>query len=344
MKFHITNLNEYIVPVGFVVSGIILGFIVEKILLFNVRRMAIKARWEGGRVIINSLRGITFLWFVIAGVYAAILDIETIGPKLFSYMKLGLAVVLILTVTVVLSKLSTGFVKLYTGKVLPTSIFVNVTKVFVFILGMLVLLQTIGISVAPIITALGVGGLAVALALQDTLSNLFAGLHIIASKKIKPGDYIKVDIGAEGFLEDITWRNTSIRTPQNNTVILPNNKMASAVITNYNIPSKELDVSLQVGVSYDSDLAKVERVTKEVAKEVLTQCCPGAPINEPALRFDSFAPSSINFTIIIRAREIADGGIIKHEFIKKLIVKYNQEGIKIPYPSTSVYFENSLKQ
>jgi small-conductance mechanosensitive channel len=253
-------------------------------------------------------------------------------------------VVLILSVTIVLSKLSTGFVKLYTGRVLPsTSIFVNLTKVFVFVLGMLVLLQTIGISVAPIITALGVGGLAVALALQDTLSNLFAGLHIIASKKIKPGDYIKVDIGAEGFLEDITWRNTSIRTPQNNTVILPNNKMASAVITNYNIPSKELDVTLQLSVSYDSDLAKVEKTTKEVAKEVLSQCCPGQVVQEPSVRFDSFAPSSISFTIIMRAREIADGGIIKHEFIKKLMNRYKQEGIKIPFPTTSVYLENNPK-
>jgi small-conductance mechanosensitive channel len=339
MKLSIEGINSFIVPIGFIISGIIVGFIVEKVFLHNVKRMAIRARWEGGRVIINSLRGISFVLFLIAGIYSALLTSDSIGPKMFAHLKLGVNLIVIFSATVVISRLATGFVKLYTGRILPSSsIFVNLTKVFVFIIGILVILQTMGISVAPIITALGVGGLAVALALQDTLSNLFAGLHIIASKKVKTGDYIRLDIGGEGFLEDITWRNTAIRTFQNNTIIVPNAKMASAVITNFNIPSKDLDVSITVGVSYDSDLTRVENITKEVAKEVLQSL--GKPVSEPVIRFTTFQNSSIEFLVIVRVSEFSDQGLVKHELIKRIHERYKKEKIEIPYPIQTVYLQN----
>jgi small-conductance mechanosensitive channel len=336
-------IDKYIVPAGFLISGIIIGFIVEKILLHNVRKMAIKSRWEGGRVIINSLRGITFLWFIIGGIYFAMLNIDNMGPTFFSHTKMALAVVMIFSVTIVISKLATGFVKLYTGSVLPsTSIFTNLTKVFVFILGMLVLLQTIGISVAPIITALGVGGLAVALALQDTLSNLFAGLHIIASKKVRTGDYIKLE-GGEGFLEDITWRNTSIRTLSNNTIIVPNSKMASAIITNFNIPTKDLDIVINVSASYESDLEKVEKISIEVGKEVVKFLSKDLNNNgDPVVRFTQFADSNISYVVVIRGKEFTDQGLIKHLYIKKLHERFKQEGIDIPYPTRTLLMQNGV--
>jgi small-conductance mechanosensitive channel len=85
-----------------------------------------------------------------------------------------------------------------------------------------------------------VGGLAVALALQDTLSNLFAGLHIIASKKLLPGDYFLLDSGEEGYVQDVNWRNTFIRTLRNNMIVVPNARLASAILTNYYQPSSEM--------------------------------------------------------------------------------------------------------
>lgn len=342
MKFTPADIDKLIVPAGMLVSGVILGFIIERILLLNVKRMAIRARWEGGRVIINALRGMPFLWCAIAGVYGAVLNSELTGERLFSYIKMGMAVIVIFSVTVVISKLSTGFVKLYTGRILPsTTIFANLTKIFVYVMGMLVLLQTIGISVAPIITALGVGGLAVALALQDTLTNLFAGLHVIASKKMKPGDYIKLETGGEGVLEDITWRNTSIRTLTNNTIIVPNSKMASSIVTNFSIPSKELDFQVQAGVSYESDLEQVQKVSEEVAMEVLKSFFPEDPVNPPAIRYTEFGNSSINFLVIFRVKEFTDQGKVKHEFIKRLYQRFKEEGIEIPFPTQTVYLHKA---
>lgn len=342
MKLSDFDLEHYLIPAGFIIAGIIIGFIVEKIFLIKIRMLAVKARWEGGGVILHALKGVTFLWFIIAGIYLAMLNLEEIGPKLFAHIRLVLVVILILSITVLMSKLATGFVRMYTGRVLPsTTIIVNLTKVFVFVLGILVMLQTVGVSVAPILTALGVGGLAVALALQDTLTNLFAGLHIIASKKVKTGDFVKLETGQEGILEDITWRNTSIKTPQNNTVIIPNSKLASSIITNYNIPSREVVASVVIGVSYDSDLEKVERITKATMEELMAEITPGRfPRPEPQVRYTAFADSSINFEVTVKVKDLRDQGFVKHEFIKRIYKKFQEEGIEIPYPSRTVYMHN----
>ncbi len=136
-------------------------------------------------------------------------------------------------------------------------------------IGFLVVLQTLGVSIAPLLTALGVGGLAVALALQDTLANLFAGVHILASKTVQPGDYIRLSSGEEGYVVDINWRQTTVRQLSNNLVVIPNGQLAKTNMTNYTRPEQQLTILVQVGVSYDSDLDQVERVTTEVIAETM---------------------------------------------------------------------------
>ncbi len=121
------------------------------------------------------------------------------------------------------------------------------------------------------LTALGVGGLAVALALQDTLANLFAGIHILASKTVQPGDYIRLSSGEEGYVEDINWRQTTVRALSNNLVVIPNGQLAKTNMTNFMRPEQQLTILVQVGVAYDSDLEHVERVTTEVVAEVMTE-------------------------------------------------------------------------
>jgi len=200
----------------------------------------------------------------------------------------------------------------------------------------MVILQSFGVSITPLLTALGIGGIAIALALQDTLSNLFAGFQIIASKKIRVGDYIKLDSGDEGHVTDITWRNTTIRSLPNNTVVLPNSRLANSIVTNYNIPEKEMSFLVQVGVSYGSDLEKVERATVDVAREIMKTVPGGVPGFEPFIRYHTFGDFSIGFTVIMRAKEFVDHYPLKHEFVKKLHARYIKEGIEIPFPIRTV--------
>jgi small-conductance mechanosensitive channel len=219
---------------------------------------------------------------------------------------------------------------------MSTSIFTHLTQVLVYIIGVLVLLQSLGISITPILTALGVGGLAVALALQDTLSNLFAGIHTIASHKIRPGDYLRLENGQEGYVTDITWRYTTIRMLANNMIIIPNAKLASAVATNFSLPETDMSVPVEVGVSYESDLDKVEAVTIDVARSVMKEIEGGIPEFEPFIRYNKFDDSSINFAVVLRGKEFSNQYLIRHEFIKRLQKRYRQEGIEIPFPIRTI--------
>jgi len=334
------GLNDFIIPISIVVGSFILGFLVEKYILGYFKRAAAKTGWEGDDIILASLNKYVTLWFVLIGIFIAIHNVS-LSPGNLVIIKKLILVIFIFSATVVMVKILSGMVDIYArrakGAFPSTSIFTNITKVVVYIIGGMIILQALDISITPILTALGVGGLAVALALQDTLSNLFAGIQIIASRQVKPGDYVKLDSGEEGYVVDITWRNTTIRALPNNMIIVPNAKLSNALITNYYMPEKELAVLVNLGVSYSSDLNKVERVTIEVAREVMKEVPGGVPDFEPFVRYHTFGDFSINFTVVMRAREFTDQYLIKHEFIKRLHQRYIQEGIEIPFPVRTIY-------
>ena len=122
----------------------------------------------------------------------------------------------------------------------------------------------------------------------------------------------------------------------NNMVLIPNNKLGQSTIINYYLPDRELIVTVDLGVDYVSDLAHVERVTTDVAREVMRTVPGGVPSFEPLVRYHSFGEYGINFTVVLRAREVADQFLIKHELVKRLHVRYRQEGITIPSPVRAV--------
>jgi small-conductance mechanosensitive channel len=216
----------------------------------------------------------------------------------------------------------------------PVEILVKI--VFVAVGGMIIL-DNLGVSLTPIITTLGIGSLAVAIALQDTLGNFFAGLYIKADRFIDVGQYVKLETGGEGYVRHIGWRSTKIQMLSNNMIIVPNNKLVQSTITNFYLPEPEIAVIIELGVHRDSDVEKVERVTKEVAREILQTVSGGVPSFQPLIRYHTFAEASINFSVILRAREFTDNFLLKHEFIKKLQARYRAEGITIPPPVRIVY-------
>lgn len=139
-------------------------------------------------------------------------------------------------------------------------------------------------------------------------------------------------------MTDVGWHMTRIRMLPNNTVLVPNKKLSKSIVVNYYLPDKELAVLVNLGVHYGSDLKKVEKVTCEVAKEVMREVSGGVPDFDPFIRYHTFGDFSVNFTVIIRAKEFVDQYLIKHEFIKRLHARYAKEGIVIPYPIRAVNY------
>jgi small-conductance mechanosensitive channel len=124
-------------------------------------------------------------------------------------------------------------------------------------------------------------------------------------------------------------------------IIVPNSKLASAIITNYMLPDTDMGFMVGVGVSYGSNLAKVEQVAIDVAKEVLREVQGGIADFAPVVRFHTFNDSSIDFNVILRCRSFVDQYELKHEFVKKLHHRFAQESIEIPFPIRTVYLKNS---
>lgn len=314
--------------VGCFFAGTAFGYLLYRLASARIRRSL--QQWGGSELTIAAVRDLTIGWFAIVGLYGAValMPLSTHGRHAVGRLLLALV---ILSATVVGARITTDAIKLYAlrgGVAQQSSILVTVARLVVAIVGGLILLQMLGVSITPILTALGVGGLAVALALQDTLSNFFAGVHLLASKKIRLGDYVALDSGQEGYVEDINWRNTSVRQLPNNMIIIPNAKMASAIVTNFHRPEHELAVQVNVGVDYLSNLEEVETLTLDVARGIQRTVEGCVPTFEPLVRFNTFDDASIRFTTVLRAREFADQYVIKHEFVKRLHARFEDEGVR----------------
>lgn len=191
-------------------------------------------------------------------------------------------------------------------------------------------------KLTPILTALGIGSLAVALALQDTLANFFAGINILASKQIARDDYIRLDSGQEGTVIEVNWRTTLIKEIYNTTIVVPNSKISSSIVKSYHFKKSEVTSSITCGVSYRSDLDQVEEIAKLAAKEIIDKYDSASKDYQPIVQFTDFGESSINFILYFRVKTVYARAFIKSEVLKNLYKRFGEAKIEIPFPQRVV--------
>ena len=213
---------------------------------------------------------------------------------------------------------------------------------FVVSAAVMVSLDILGINITPLVAGLGIAGLAVALALQPTLGNLFAGTYVVSEGVINVGDYIEMSDGTAGFVTDVSWRSTRIRTMTDNLVVVPNSLFAETVITNFNKPGEPLNVIIPCGVSYDSDLPRVEEISLEVMNSVIQEHPDAVPEFEPRFRYQEFGDSNINFVMVVRAQSRIAGFVVRSELIKRIHSRFAVEGITINYPVRKLELPDGL--
>jgi len=318
-------------------------------LLLRAWGLNILARWSRksptatADIILHAVRWPSLLWLAAIGLYFAIGTSELPKDDIGYAFKL-LHVLLILSLTFVAANLASRLTVYSIRKAeIPlqaTGLTQGVIKVAVITIGVLILLETLGISITPILTALGVGGLAVALALQDTLGNLFAGVHILMEKSVRVGDFIRLETGQEGCVADIGWRTTRVRMAPNNVVIIPNSKLAQSVVTNYDLPGKQMAVQLPIRVSYASDPERVERVLIDEATRAVKEVRGMLRDPGPTVQFiPGFGDSSLDFTLTCQVEQYESQGPVMHELRKRIFKRFQQEGIEIPFPTRTVYMK-----
>src|SRR3989338_7861554 len=310
------------------VSGACLLF--RKLALNMLKRWAEKTETKVDDIILATIRHPSIYWSLAIGLYMAV-GLSSFPTKF--------------VLANLISRLTQYAIESRELPLPATGLSRTIIKAVVLTVGILIILGSLGISITPLITALGVGGLAVALALQDTLSNLFAGIHILVERPIRVGDYIKLSSGEEGYVMDIGWRTTRIRMLANNVIIIPNNKLSQSIITNYYYPEKRMSLLIPIGVSYDSDPDRVEKILVQEAQKAAGEIAGFLKEPPPFVRFiPGFGDSSLNFTLICQVAEYVDQYLVQHELRKRIFKRFKDEGIEIPFPIRTVYLKQTKEQ
>jgi small-conductance mechanosensitive channel len=204
-------------------------------------------------------------------------------------------------------------------------------RILVGALAIIMALESLSVPVAPLLTTLGVGSLAVALALQETLANFFAGLYLLADRPVRAGDYIKLHEGEEGYVEAIGWRSSRLRTQKNNIVIVPNQKLSQAILTNFHLPTASIGMAVNVTVAYGAAVSAVEACIAETLARAVTEV-PGLAESNPIARLIDLTDSGQVWSCALQVRDVDAQGSVGHELRKRLVDRFARAGIALGVP------------
>jgi small-conductance mechanosensitive channel len=339
---------EVIVPLAIFAATFLVTWVVRRIVLRAMRMWNERSGSRAGQIFYDSLRGPTRIWVLILAVHMGV-QWSDAPARLASNSANLLLVLWIVSLTMMSARFAGNLVHYYGDQVpgaLPvTTLSQNLAQIAVMILGGLILLNHFNVAITPILTALGVGGLAVALALQDTLSNLFGGFYVAVARQVRPGDYIKLNTGEEGYVTDIGWRSTTLRALAHNLVIVPNAKLAQAIVTNFSLPEKRCGTSITVTVGYECDPEAMEAMLLEVVQQAAAEV-PGMLADPaPGVGFDpGFVDSGYSFTVGFQVAEFADQPRVRNEVRKRVARRLRAENIGIPYPMRTVVLRGSARK
>ena len=350
-NFDLSNfLSALIIPAIILIVSLSIGIALNRILKQKVPAKIALDDSEIKNIFFRALHGVPVYLSFIVGLYWIVSTSSHLPEglvKIFSYI---LFAAIIFSITRVVERTLSGFIRLkFSGSsdASQSTLLDTIFRVLIYASGLLIILDYYNISIAPIITAMGVGGMAIAFGIRETLENIFSGLQLIISKQMRVGEYVKLSTGDEGKVVDINWRFISIMPPnEGSVVVIPNKVIAGAVSTNFSRPREDIVVSIPIGVSYDSDLEKVERVTVEVAREKMIAIDGyepkfdenGKDLNPlaPVVRYQAFNDSSIDFIAIMHVTKFTNQYLLKHEFIKAVTARYREEKIDIPFPIRTI--------
>jgi small-conductance mechanosensitive channel len=299
-----------------------------------VRRWLLKRLERQSNTIAGAIRADlgtpSFLWCVVMTV-DVLLGIAEFPARIERLGHVLVVSFLILSLTMVASSIVMRLLQIYGEKhsvpFAVAGLSRTLTRALVFGIGLSILLAFLGISITPIWTALGVGGLAVALALQDTLANLFAGVHILIEQPIALGQFVRLSAEEEGTVIDIGWRTTRLLTGNNSTVVIPNKTITSVNLLNYSLPAPEVGIWIPVVVGLEADIAKVERIALDAAKTT-EGVLPEPP---PILLADpGMTPTHLQYRLAFRVPAQTQGGGIRTQVVNKILAGFRKEGIPLP--------------
>jgi small-conductance mechanosensitive channel len=326
--------------IGVLLAALVVGFILNRVF----HRYTLKFENGWGRLFFSLLESLPIPLLVLAALYNALemFSLPRAWERLGSKLILALVILAIFyfpTKVLIIFLQELGQKEPALERVTQPAAFL--TRALFALVAIIVVLENLGVHLTAVWTTLGVGSVAVALALQETLSNFFAGLYLMADRPISPGDYVKLDAGQEGYVIRIGWRSTLIRTLPNNIVVVPNSTLAKATITNYSRPEPQMSLTIPVSVAYGTNTARVEKILVDVAEEAGRDGLDGLLTTPaPLVRLiPGFGASSLDFSLSVQVRQFIDQYLVQSEIRKRILARFESEGIAMPFPTRSILIE-----
>jgi small-conductance mechanosensitive channel len=318
--------------VATVAGAYLLGRLFNRFISSRLARLASGSPGPWDDIIISELHTYVPLWSVLVGLRVS-LAYWPIPERWLHLAATAISVVGFASVTFAVAGVGTHLVGAYGPRAVPgvpiSALTRNIVRLIVVAGGLLVVLNELGIEIRPMLAALGVGGLAVALALQEPLSNLFAGLFVSLAGQVRIGDHVRLDSGVEGRIVDFNWRSTWLEVAGGSVAVVPNSKLSQSIVTNFNLPNPELAIPIDFTLRFDEDAGKAERVALDVAGGIMRDTPGAAAKFEPVVRFHTFADLGLKGTVTLRAATWGDQGLIRHRFIVALHDRFKAEGIEL---------------
>ncbi|WAS89956.1 mechanosensitive ion channel family protein [Nannocystis punicea] len=317
------------------VFALLLGLLLRFVVLPLMVRASASNDWAIDDIITARLRDRALLWSLLAGVVAAVPDLPWKARSIAVAEKVA-AAALALSVTLTLMRIVSEIVgRNQSPAGGGTTLIKYIINSLLLLLGGGSILGLFGVSVFPALTALGVGGLAVALAFQDTLANVFAGVNLSASRQVRVGDFINVDTKIEGFVTDIGWRTTTLRTLDDLLIYIPNKRLAEAMMTNFSRPDPTMWIEVPIRVGLDVDPEVLEALLFDevrVAREVV----PGLRDAPPALRL-RVGEWALEVRLFVPIQNFVDRNPLTTTMVKRLLIRLRREGLVIPLPQRVIH-------
>jgi small-conductance mechanosensitive channel len=332
------SLGDVLIPILILAFFLTAGYIFVALLCAIVGRAWGK---DAEKVVGERVRTPALLIFLLIGLDLALQRLELLSEQVAGHLGLLLRVLAIIVGAFVVGRAISGIVTHY-GERKPSMrgmvpLLSRILNIFVHVLAFIIILYALGVNITAFVAGLGIAGIAVAFAMQETLSQFFAGMYVLSEQPIRVGDFVELETGQMGYVAEIGWRAVKIRELSNNIIVIPNSKLVTSVIRNYSLPKPDTMCLVNISVGYGSDLEKVERVTLEVAKKTMRKLGIDLPGCEPIVRFSGFGEYGINLTVLMSVKEFTQQFALRHEFVKDLHRRYREEGIEIPYPVRTVH-------
>jgi len=214
-------------------------------------------------------------------------------------------------------------------------LFHRFSRIVIMLLGLLFILQVWGIQIGPLLASLGIAGIAIAFALQNTLGNIFGGISLIIDKTVKKGDIVKLDSGESGMVYDVGIRSTKIKTWDNELITIPNGKLADSKVHNVSQPDPSIRINIELGVEYGSNPEKVKKLIIDTVKKIKdVMKDPG-----PVVWFLEMGDFALKFRLMFWVDDLSKKWPTHQEAMTNIYKALNKAKIGIPFPTRTLYMK-----